>query len=229
MTITRRTLAKGAAWSAPVILASATIPAYAASKVEYKPTYSIGASYTYSGSVNTLKLGSNTRRSLPFPDGLGVRYETGASKTLEATLTALKVVYAFPKGWVTGLKLTSGSYSQPQKVVGAAYGISDRDYDIFEVVFAAPAKGMTQPSTVAERQAFPGTAFTMEATSFGRVISAPTVPAYMGYVGAFTTADGFNTSFNFVNYIPLQGTTAPRTLAKTASTETFTASAVNYA
>lgn len=32
MTITRRNLAKGAAWSAPAVLASATIPAYAASK-----------------------------------------------------------------------------------------------------------------------------------------------------------------------------------------------------
>lgn len=200
---TRRTVLKAGSWSVPVILATAAVPAYAASKVEYKPTYSIGAKYTYDLVKNTLVMGSDVRRALPFPNGLGVRYETGAGKTVEATLTALKVVYAFPKGWVTGLRLTSGSYSQPVKVSGAKYGISDSTYDTFEAVFAAPAKGSTQPSTVAERQAFPGTAFTMEATSFGFVEKRDTVPAYMGYVGAFTTADGFSNSFNFVNYIPM--------------------------
>lgn len=202
--INRRQVAKGVAWSAPVIIASAQIPAYAASRVDYVPTYSIGAQYTYNSySGNTLNLGSNIRRQLPYPNGLGVRFETGSGKIVDATLKSLKVVYAFPKGWVTGLKLTSGSYSQPVKVSGGKYGISDASYDTFEFVFFAPVVGKTQPSDVSERQAFPGTAFSAVATSFGRTLSLSTVPAYMGYVGSFSTSDGVSKDFSFVNYSPL--------------------------
>lgn len=202
-TTTRRTALKAGAWVAPAIVAASSIPAYAASKVEYKPTWALGGVYTYNGSTNTLKLGSDIRRTLPFPNGLGIRFEAGMGKVVDATLTSMKVVYALPKGWVTGLKLTSGSYSQPVKVSGAKYGISDAQYDTFEATFAAPMKGKTQPSNTAERTSFTGTAFTMEATKFGRVITDATVPMLAGYVGSFTTSDGFSAPFNTITKTPM--------------------------
>lgn len=203
-TTTRRTVLKaGACWAAPTIIATSTIPAYAASKVEYKPTWALGGAYTYNGRTNTLKLGSDIRRSLPFPNGLGIRFEAGMGKVVDATLTSMKVVYALPKGWVSGLRVTSGSYGTPVKVSGAKYGISDAQYDTFEATFAAPMKGKTQPSNTAERTAFTGTAFTMEVTGFGRAIADATIPAYMGYVGTFTTEDGFSAPFNTVTKTPM--------------------------
>lgn len=203
-TVNRRQLVKGAVWSAPVVMASATIPAYAASKRDYVVTYSLGAQYSYyNGYGNQVNFGSDILRDLPFPNGLGVRYESGMGTVVDVTINRMKAVYALPKGWVTGIRLTSGSYSQPVKVSGAKYGISDYNYDTFEFTFAAPAKGKTQPSNVRERQPILGTTFTAVATSFGYATNAATVPAYMGYVGSFTTADGVSKDFNTIINRPL--------------------------
>lgn len=121
---TRRSLTKGAAWAAPIVVASASIPAYAASR----PRYSISASWfgrlIFSQSarcaanqrlVTDMGLWTNQRAGGTAAAGFAVPPVNGAPQTT-VTLSNFRQQIALPAGLVSSIVVTSGSWANPTVV-----------------------------------------------------------------------------------------------------------------
>lgn len=146
--ISRRQLAKGAAWATPIIAASAVVPAYAASNLEYGFSASWSAKFTYQSDSTCSTTGS---RLTSFQFGTDKAYNSysagftitplNGSPDATATLTNWKFQVALPAGMINSLAVTSGAYRAelPQR----NQYIIDGYYDIFTFTWIGATTGPT--------------------------------------------------------------------------------------
>lgn len=116
--VNRRALIKGASWAAPAVLASATIPAYAASPTD-NLFYWLDGSWdsNYNGRTNgsagcqtTINI-SNDKAYDNFSAGFCVGYDDAGSPDTTVHLSSdLKFYYAIPKGYADSFTVTSGPW-----------------------------------------------------------------------------------------------------------------------
>lgn len=150
-TLSRRTIAKGAVWSAPLVVASSAIPAYAASNLNGL----YGRSSVFSGtgvdntSTSTVQIRTDQSVSGNLP-GFTLYYVPGGEQTT-ATLTSLKYYFAVDKKYeVSNFQITSGTStwqlnglsSSPLKMNDGTM-LSPTTYDIFEFEFTGSKSGYT--------------------------------------------------------------------------------------
>ncbi|GAA1046277.1 hypothetical protein [Rothia amarae] len=154
--LSRRSLAKGAAWAAPIVAASATIPAYASSK----PRYSISASwfgrlvYSQSAScgtnqrqVSNMGLWTNARAGGTAAAGFAVPPVENAPQTT-VTLSNIRQQVAFPAGLVSSITVTSGSWANPTVVRNQNINNDGYLWDIFTFNWIGSNTGQSSDRSV---------------------------------------------------------------------------------
>lgn len=203
----RRSIAKGAAWAAPVAIATTSIPAYAASPEVF---YELSASWMsrYQVATNGLKCGYTgwspngyltkfefyTNVSiLDATPGFGV-YELFDSPTTGVKLNSLQIQVAYPVGYVNSMTVTSGSYtvSGPQRM--SVPGGDLAEYDVFTFTFTGPTRGTTASTELAST--WTGSPLTTS-VDFNKTICVPQKLGtyHIRYLGSFTTDNGFTRNF----------------------------------
>ncbi len=202
MTITlnanRRALIKGAAWSAPVILASATIPAYAASQQEPVVYYAQSQHIDtyYNSDTGTYYTDITTR----YPEGIeqpgfSVGYEEGKSEDTVATLQRLDYYIAIPRTLdrygITNLNSeVNGMWTEPELINVSSLplmgggSVSTTGYNVYRMRFT----GIKTNEVVVEgmTQTWPGTLISVGFES----TTNRDAHFYGGYVTSFTTDNG---------------------------------------
>ncbi|MDT0189561.1 hypothetical protein ACIP5Z_07195 [Rothia terrae] len=200
--ISRRNLARGMVWSAPVVIASVRVPAFAAS---VNPEYLWYDSQSHEfvpkgGSIKDLYV-YTTDPVDENPAGFSISYKPGMGEDTTATLQRLDYYVMVPTRFSNdGIPATYGStstYWTPLTKVTAATlavdngaggttSISTTGYNVYKTSF----KGvMTNPVVgIDGRTTWPGT--TVDLGFFG-FTKATTGSYYAGYVTSFTTANGF--------------------------------------
>lgn len=197
--ISRRSLAKGAAWAAPVTVATAAIPAYAASNNrKYELSGSWLAHYQNfsnswsgcgwsAGQLTTFEF-YTWRSILGAAPGFGV-YELDGSPQTGVTLNGLKLRVAFPAGLVYRMQVTGGSYqvSGPQRS-------SSGNNDIFTFTFTGQKRYRT--FTNERESTWPGSPLNTQ-IDFNRSKCYPLDLGsyYISFEGSFTTDNGFTRNF----------------------------------
>lgn len=205
--ISRRSIAKGAAWAAPVTLAAASIPAYAAStNVSYELSaswmsrYQVVSNSWSCGYTNWSANGylSNfefyTKDSvLGATPGFGV-YELNGSPTTGVTLNSLQIQVAYPVGYINSMSVTSGSYtvSGPRRM--SVPGATLSEYDVFTFTFTGTTRGKTASTEIASTWIGSPLATRVD---FNKTICVPQKLGayYVRYLGSFTTDNGFTKNF----------------------------------
>ncbi|WP_346845998.1 hypothetical protein [uncultured Rothia sp.] len=150
-TLSRRTIAKGAAWSAPLVVASSAIPAYAASNLNgfYTRTSVFSGTGVDNTSTSTVQIRTDQPVGPNLP-GFTIFYLSGGEQTT-ATLTSLKYYFAVDKKYkVSNFQITSGSSTwklnglsnSPLKMENGTT-LSPTTYDIFEFEFTGSKSGYT--------------------------------------------------------------------------------------
>lgn len=205
--ISRRSVAKGAAWAAPVTVAATTIPAYAAStNVSYELSGSWMTRYKVAtngwrcgytgwkanGYLSSFQFYTNVS-ILGATPGFGV-YELNGSPTTGVTLDNLQIQVAYPMDYIRSMSVASGSYtvSGPQRmsVPGGDLG----EYDVFTFTFTGPKQGTTAPTEL--ESTWVGSPLVAN-VNFNDTICVPqTLGTYhIRYLGSFTTDNGFKRNF----------------------------------
>lgn len=205
--ISRRSIAKGAAWAAPVTLAATSIPAYAASTNLF---YELSASWEthYQVATNSWKCGLTNWQAngylskfefytnvsiLGATPGFGV-YEYNGSPATGVTLNSLQIQVAYPVGYVKSMTVTSGSYtvSGPQRMSVPGGDLSE--YDVFTFTFTGPTRGKTASTELAST--WTGSPLTTS-VEFNNTICVPQKLGtyHIRYLGSFTTDNGFTRNF----------------------------------
>lgn len=115
--LTRRQVAKGAAWAAPAVVATAAVPAYAASpKPAMNEIYFLEGSWQsehhLSGSTLTVEVSNSQGVSGQIP-GFGISYVDGQATDTTATISSVEFFYAFPKGALdpSSFQVVSGNWT----------------------------------------------------------------------------------------------------------------------
>lgn len=201
--VSRRTLAKGAAWATPIVAATATIPAYAASaNRDYVFTgawftdYSLQATANCYGNYGTLRSVdftlnfTNGGKSTP---GFGV-YERNGSPTTNITATGIKFEVAYPAGFVTNLRVDSGSYtvSGPVRVAGTtlASDAAFNQYDVWTFTFTGTTTNQTADTVAGP--SWPGSVLETTAT-FDTSICVPREQVYYArFQGSLVSDNGWS-------------------------------------
>lgn len=200
--INRRTLVKGASWAAPAVLASATVPAYAAStsNLLYWLDGSWDSSYngrtTSTGCQTTFNI-SNDEAYGTYSAGFRVGHDNGGSPDTNARLTSpLYFYYAMPAGYANEFKVTQGPWvyvgKQKRSSLPDTYGnpIPTSSYDIHVFQWAGTKTG----PALAESTMKPWDATnTLQATATSSVCVYQPFKAIAGYIGDFATDNGFST------------------------------------
>lgn len=201
--ISRRSVAAGAAWGIPAIVATAAAPALAASTtpLQYYTAKSVSGNYSHTSCTLT---NFNLTTTVPVGAevaGFSIGYPTGAGADTTATLSSLSSYVAIPKGMVTDLALQpnsnwtmtgpTGETSIPGR--GGAT-IDTTNYDVYKLTFSGP---MTNP-VVDETQTttWPGSTYTLTGATGTECSGSETV--YAGYYGDYSTANGYGGPFNNV-------------------------------
>lgn len=199
--ISRRTLAKGAAWSLPAVVAASAVPAMAASNST--PAYGISASWytTYhvtdspycdddEGTLDSMTFSSNTDVE-DYAHGFAItnRKDSNgdASPTTSVTISNFVMRAAFPHGMVKSIAVKSGSYTVSGPV---AQTVNNAYMDVFTFTFTGTKTSTTQPMTP-RPTAWPGSELTT-------TVKFNTSTCYSKYsntyatqwTGTYTTANG---------------------------------------
>lgn len=206
--ITRRTLAKSAAWSAPLILATAAVPAYAASQVgPYRAESSDLVDLTRNEAgdqvTNTVSINNVTGEGANVP-GFTV-YVPDEEQGTDLTVTREFLYYILtPKELkITDFEITSSSpwnYEGPRDIatfeINGGTIIDSSDYDIH--LFAFTGDNVLPIMLASERASWPGSTFqaTGESTTDAAVEGPFTI--YHGYWVQYETRDGYKDIANHV-------------------------------
>lgn len=201
MSINRRSLVKGAAWAAPVVIASASVPAYAASK---KQQYFLGSSWstkttftrntTYCGTskvyYNTIDFNTATSAN-GNPAGFAVMPRSGTTDITNVTLSRFTLKVAFPAGIISSFTVTSGSYTVSGPTRVTIDGIAS---DAFTFTFTGTKTGK---SLAAGNIAPSWTGSVLQTkVNFNPTVCAPLFDHYYAqFSEAFTTANGYSEDF----------------------------------
>lgn len=202
--LTRRQIAKGAAWAAPVVAATAAVPAYAASPApQYYIGKSVTANYIRTGcTINQFYLSTSVPVS-PEVAGFSVGHigNTTVGDTT-ATLSGLTFTFAVPRGMVNNPTVDnpawtiSGPAQQSTLTGRGGSTFNTTNYDIYTLQF----NGASTNPVVGENatQTWPGTAFTVTGTSGSYCYSSGTI--YSGYnLRSMTLTNGRNQWNNYSN------------------------------
>ena len=195
--LNRRTVAKGAAWAAPLVAASTVIPVYAASRVEYGFSASWYSSLSWehtpyctasdgSGELTSFRFWTNQSYNGDAP-GFGIP-ELNGSATTGVTLEGISFQAAFPAGFVDAMRVTAGSWAvsgpSPTTVNGSAV-------DVFTFTFTGSMTGTTSKTT-----AWPGSGMTTYVTYNDTQcfpLDALNGGAYwVRWSGSYTTDNGYS-------------------------------------
>lgn len=210
---TRRQLAKGAAWAAPAVLATAAVPAYAASQRNpsldglYGDTsfnYSGGRTDTINGRCRTeIQFTSNNLYRDGRFSGFTIYYVPDGEPTT-ATIDKLEYFFVVPTGLITtGEMVLIGESSQTWRADGLYSGtvggfngeqLSSSQFDIFKFTFTGNHSGY---EVRAQGTQVPLTGSLITAVSSGNsscVSSGQRVPICAGYFSSYTLENGAMTS-----------------------------------
>lgn len=205
--ISRRSLAKGAAWATPVMIATSSIPAYAASA---HGTYQFSASWHTSyaialsadcGFMGDSRAGYMTQFDF-YTDisydgaapGFGI-LETYGSPATGVTLNGLQMQVAYPVGYIKSIDVVSGSYtvSGPEKM--SIPGAELNEYDVFTFTFIGTRRGTTSPAEVTS--SWEGSLLTTK-VHFETALCVPQTLGvyYVRHLGSYTTDNGYSQNFS---------------------------------
>lgn len=195
--LNRRTVAKGAAWAAPLVVASTAIPVYAASRVEYGFSASWFSSLAWEHtSYCTASDGAGELTSFEFwtdqsyngdAPGFGIP-ELNGSETTNVTLDGISFQAAFPAGFVDSISVVTGSWA----VSGpSATTVNGSAVDVFTFTFTGSTTGTTS-NTVA----WPGSGMTTDVVfNNAECFSLDALNSgtyWVRWSGSYTTDNGFN-------------------------------------
>lgn len=198
--LTRRQIAKGAAWAAPVVTASAISPAYAGSQ-QYRYGDSEVSKTTITSTTvpcRTTITVSNTESSGASKPGFTI-YALAGSPLTTATLYNLDYYIVLPKSWaVPSFSITSGAstWSYAGKVATTSLPLENgttlntTNYDVFKFTFTGTKTGYTVRTDGSETT-WTGSLFTATATSTQYCPGTNrSVTTYSGYRFGYTLANG---------------------------------------
>lgn len=199
--LTRRQIAKGVAWSTPVIIGTSATPVYAAS-----PQLEYGDSEVWQTTMNSRSFPCNSNITIsntaPGTDGSKpgfTIYAAGGSPQTTATLNSLVFYAIFPKTWaVSNFSFNSGSstWRNDGKVTVSSLPMENgstlntSNYDVFKFTFIGTTSGYTVLPDGSETT-WPGSTFSASATST-QYCPGPgrTITTYGGYEFGYTLANG---------------------------------------
>lgn len=214
--ISRRSIAKGAAWATPAVLATVAVPAYAASATPEPETpknyvfgYQAQADYKEEHDESTLTC-TKTQATfttanlgqLPWSSGHGVAYFEGQGVDTTATINSYTIRVAYPKNTTSGnwqidnpnwsvAKVSAQTFtSSPNNGnVSSAY-VGDRD--VYEFTFNGP-KTTSVYQMGATNNEWPEGAFTAVDDTLIDYCAIKTADMlfYMEYSWDFTTDNGY--------------------------------------
>lgn len=206
MTTSRRTLLQGTAWAAPAVLATAAIPAYAASTPSTSVVAQGSADSFGFQSVDSTDLVNFTGQitQSPMTDGsTGFRlYQTSGTDTT-AVLTVLTYYVLIPRNAAYEIDAVNINYgsaatvwdpmaSSAQGTVARANGnvLSSADYLIYAATYNAGATPVTVGSETTS-QAVPGTDISTNiagrfTSPDGAMLAGEIGGVYTGYVATYT-------------------------------------------
>lgn len=194
--ISRRSFGRTAVWSAPVVVATTMVPAYAASGLNgfygdssvfsgYGGWSNYDASY-YAEITSSRSVGGNK-------PGFTIFYTEGGEQTL-ATLSSLKYYFAVPRNYVYGdFRFLDGT-GATWRFNGRISTLTSRDgtyltsstHDIFEFEFVGSKTGY-QVLADGSETTWPGSILTVD-TGASRNLRG--VGVYAGYLASYTLANG---------------------------------------
>lgn len=198
--ISRRTLAQSTLWSFPVIITSSTIPAYAASHLDYYWGESQNQTLIKSGTSTTVDIYTTDPVS-PEVAGFSIGYESGQATDTTATLQKLEYYFMVPNALVSSgnpqmYGSTATYWTAPTKVTastlqvstgsGTYKTVSTSGYTLYKMTF----KGITTNPVVVEAKTTTWPESTIDISVFG-ASSATQFTVYTGYSVSFTTANGY--------------------------------------
>lgn len=199
MSINRRSLVKGAAWAAPAVIATATVPAYAASKQQYFLGSSWGTHTTFTrdaycgtSKVYYDSIDFNTATGVNGnPAGFAVMPRSGSTDITTVNLSRFTLKVAFPAGIISSFTVTSGSYTVSGPARATIDGIVS---DVFTFTFTGTKTGK---SLVAGTTAPSWTGSVLKTTvNFNPNVCAPLFDHYYAqFSEAFTTANGYSEDY----------------------------------
>lgn len=197
--VSRRTLAKGLAWAAPAVVASANVPAYAAST---KPEYELSLSWLatdwyasngcYSGTVHYDYFTFDTAMSVDGrPAGFAVQAWDYDSPITTATLGRFELKVAFPVGPIKSIAVTGGAYTVSGPVRQTVNGVLT---DVYTFTYTGVRTAQTIPKGASE-PSWPDsilrTRVTIDRYSCYQIMRT----YYVQFSESFMTANGYSESF----------------------------------
>lgn len=205
--ISRRAVARGAVWAVPVVAATATIPAYAASAPLYGISSSSSGSYMLDGSgcMSSLNV-TNTQAAPGQASGIAVIYPDGQGQTQSVDITNYQVVIYLPANLVDSFNVTSGNFTYegaftpntPTITRNDGTTVSTAGLEAYVFTYNGTLTTQTQPDDGA-LDGEPGAFFTATATGFGYCESNLPLNSFTTVGANVTTADGF-TAYRDVTY-----------------------------
>lgn len=192
--LTRRQIAKGAAWAAPVVIASAAVPAYAASANEYGFSASWYARYDYDtagcpvGQAHLTSFWFWTDESLDGEaPGFAIPPLNGSPDT-GVTLNNISFEVAFPAGVILDLGVASGSYA----ISGpSSQTINGSPFDVWTFTFTGPQTGTTSGTTSwPESQLVTDIVYNDVCVPTSDLQNGNLGPYYVQWHGSYTTDNG---------------------------------------
>ncbi|QNV40270.1 hypothetical protein IDM48_02205 [Rothia amarae] len=205
--ISRRAVARGALWAAPVVAATATIPAYAASTSIYGISSSSSGGYRLDGSgcMSSLDV-TNTQAAPGQASGIAVIYPDGQGETQSVDITNYEVVIYLPANLVDSFDVTSGNFTYagafnpdtPTITRNDGTTVSTAGLEAYVFRYNGTLTTQTQLDDGA-LDGEPGAFFTASATGFGYCESNLPVDSFTTVGATITTADGF-TAYRDVTY-----------------------------
>lgn len=199
MSINRRSIIKGAVWAAPVVIASATVPAYAASK----STYHLSTSWqSTSKFTNSIDCGSSSvyYDAITFDSnisaygnaiGFAVRANAGTTAQTTVTLSRFTLKVAFPAGVITSFTVISGAYTVSAPVRQTINGVAS---DVFTFTYNGTKTSTSLPEG-ATSPAWPNSIL-KTTVNFNHSACAPKFSTYyVQFSEAFSTANGYSEDF----------------------------------
>lgn len=192
--ISRRSFGRTAVWSAPVVVATTMVPAYAASSLNgFYGDSSVFSGYggldDY-GYYAAITSGESVGGNKP---GFTIFYTEGGEQTL-ATLSSLKYYFAVPRNYVYGdfrfLRGTGATWRFNGKIStltsrNGTY-LTSSTYDIFEFEFVGSKTGY-QVLADGSETTWPGSILNVDT---GASRSLRGVGVYAGYLASYTLANG---------------------------------------
>lgn len=210
--ISRRSIAKGAAWATPAVLATSVVPAYAASTEPTTPnSYRFGrqgkASYFeqhdgYGTCIeNEAVFTTANLNALPWASGHGVVYFKDQGVDTTATLNSYTIRVAYPKNTTSGnwnidnpnwsvRKVSVQTFASTSNIGNESFYVGDRD--VYEFTFNGPKTAPVYELGAANNE-WPEGAFTaVDNTPIDYcAIKSDDMVYYIEFAWDFTTANGY--------------------------------------